>query len=358
VSLLVAAFGLTLRAHDAGLSTAQGELREQTLELHSGFSPADVRRLLPENVRGPEKWTPAEFAAAKDALLVLAPQLWTLRDGDAKLLPRDYHVELVASDDVSFRLFFDVTPSRDSIVFRAEALDQLPKGHRQYVVFKHGDAGIIAEKLLSAADPELSVPLRSSVSTNPPVRERPGFWGFVKLGVIHIGVGYDHLMFLFGLLVVCRTFRSILTIVTCFTLAHSLTLALATLNVIQVPTRWVEPAIAASILFVGIENLLSRGKEPRYRAVLTFGFGLIHGLGFARVLRDLGVGSAGQALALPLFSFNLGVELGQIAIAALVLPILWRLRKNEGFVERGVPILSSLIGLAGLYWLLDRTVFA
>src|SRR6202008_2061461 len=95
--------------------------------------------------------------------------------------------------------------------------------------------------------------------------------------------------------------------------------------------RITEPAIAASIVFVGVENLIRRGAEPRGRWALTFAFGLIHGFGFASVLRDLGVGSGGQSIAMPLFTFNAGVEIGQITIAAIVLPIIWQLRKNETF---------------------------
>ena len=101
-----------------------------------------------------------------------------------------------------------------------------------------------------------------------------------------------------------------------------------------------------------------RGEEPKGRWALTYGFGLIHGFGFASVLKDLGVGQGGQGLAMPLFTFNAGVELGQIAIAVIVLPIVWRLRKNEKFLQRGVPALSAVVALAGLYWLAERTIFA
>jgi len=146
--------------------------------------------------------------------------------------------------------------------------------------------------------------------------------------------------------------------VSCFTLAHSLTLALATFNVVNLPSRWVEAAIAASIVYVGLENLLRRGSEPRGRWLLTFAFGLIHGFGFASVLRDLGVGRGAQGIAMPLFTFNLGVEIGQVIVAAAVLPLLWQARKHDGFVRRGVPALSSLVALAGLIWLAQRTVLA
>ena len=180
---------------------------------------------------------------------------------------------------------------------------------------------------------------------------------FLWLGVQHIWTGYDHLLFLFALLVVCRTFRSIVAIITCFTLAHSLTLAAATLDWVRLPPSLVEPIIAATIVYVGAENLWRRGEEPPGRWLLTFGFGLIHGFGFASILRDLGVGADPGGILGPLFAFNLGVELGQVAIAAVVMPLVWRLRQRPAFVAKGVPALSGLIALLGLYWLLERTVF-
>src|SRR5207237_10409361 len=104
---------------------------------------------------------------------------------------------------------------------------------------------------------------------------------------------------------------------------------LATLEIVPISphfsTRVVEPSIAASIMYVGIENVF-RGDDPKGRWLLTFGFGLIHGLGFASALKDVGVGSNGKSIAVPVVSFNLGVELGQIVIAGLVLPLIWKLR--------------------------------
>jgi len=184
------------------------------------------------------------------------------------------------------------------------------------------------------------------------------FWSFLRLGIEHIWTGYDHLLFLFALLVVCRSFKSIVAIISCFTLAHSITLALATLNLVSLPSRITEPAIAASIVYVGVENLLRRGAEPKGRWILTFVFGLIHGFGFASVLRQLGVGENGTSIVMPLFTFNAGVEVGQITIAAIVLPIVWRLRKHQEFLRYGVPALSAIVSAAGLYWFLQRTIFA
>lgn len=345
------------KAHDPGLSTTQGRVRPNELELTTGFAITDVLQLLPANERSSTKWTAADFDGAKPRLLALAPKLWNVRSGSSVLPPRSVRVELLAGDNVSFVSNFSLPPGGDPLTLRASRLSDLPPGHRHFVIITDSNGTTLTEKLLSAANPVLEfLPAGPKAAATADVA-RPSFWGFLKLGVEHIWTGYDHLLFLFGLLVVCRTFRSIVTIISCFTVAHSLTLALATLNVINLPPRLVEPAIAASIVFVGVENLWRRGTEPRGRWALTFGFGLIHGFGFASVLRDLGVGSGAQGLAMPLFTFNLGVEVGQIVVACIVLPIVWQLRKNERFVRRGVPILSGVIAAAGFYWFLERTVF-
>jgi hydrogenase/urease accessory protein HupE len=183
------------------------------------------------------------------------------------------------------------------------------------------------------------------------------FWSFLQLGIEHIWTGYDHLFFLAGLLIVCTHLRTIIGIVTSFTVAHGITLALAATDTVHLPSRVVDPLIAASILFVGLENLYRGDTEPKGRRVVAFIFGLVHGFGFADVLRGLGLGTHGTSLAWPLFGFNLGVELGQLAVATAVLPIIWRLRKYPGFRRRGIPILSGVVAATGFYWLIKRTFF-
>jgi len=102
-----------------------------------------------------------------------------------------------------------------------------------------------------------------------------------------------------------------------------------------------------------VENVWKHG-DPHGRWMLTFAFGLIHGFGFASVLREMGIGASAGGVAMPLFAFNLGVELGQIAVAAIALPIIWQLRKKEFFVRNGVPACSVLVALAGAYWFFQR----
>jgi hydrogenase/urease accessory protein HupE len=175
--------------------------------------------------------------------------------------------------------------------------------------------------------------------------------------VEHIWTGYDHLLFLLALLLVCSDFKSAIQVVTFFTVAHSITLALATLNLVSVSGLVVEPAIAASIIYVGVENF-TRSEGPKGRWLITFLFGLIHGFGFATVLRDLGVTSGTTGVAVPLVAFNLGVEAGQIVIAAILLPAIWKLRKWEPFRQWGVPACSAIVASLGGYWLVERLWFS
>lgn len=353
-------------AHDPGLSTAQGVVRADGIEITVGFAPADAEQLLPPEARVSGRWTQAEFIAAQPLLAGLAPQILELRAGDAEIAPRETRVQLASGDALNFLLVYP-RPAPGVVTLRSPKLAALGPGHRQFVIIVDERGSTTAKKLLSAKDDTMEVAVgpmpRAELGTGQAVTmtapaDTPTFSGFIVLGMEHIWTGYDHLLFLFALLVVCRSFRSIVGIVTCFTVAHSLTLALATLDVINLPSRLVEAAIAASIVYVGVENLVRRGEEPKGRWALTFTFGLIHGFGFASVLKDLGVGAGGSGLLMPLFTFNLGVELGQVAIAAIVLPLVWQLRKNEPFVRRGVPVLSAVVAVAGLYWLLKRTVFA
>lgn len=183
------------------------------------------------------------------------------------------------------------------------------------------------------------------------------FGPFFQLGIQHIFTGYDHLLFLLGLLLVCTRGPTLVMIVTCFTVGHSLALAMATLGWINLLSGVTEPLIALSILWVGVENIWRRGTEPAGRWALTLLFGLVHGFGFATVLRDLGVGTEGRPLLVPLFAFNLGVESGQLVFAAIALPLIWWLRRFPSLGARVVTILSGVVALAGFYWLVERVVF-
>lgn len=197
-----------------------------------------------------------------------------------------------------------------------------------------------------------------------------GVWpvlaAYIREGVIHIWAGYDHLLFLLSLLLPAALAREgrawrcksslaeigtdVLAVVTAFTLAHSLTLALTIWQYLALPSRWVEAAIAASVAVAALNNIYAWFTERR--VWLAFGFGLIHGMGIAGVLLDLALPKSGQALAL--LGFNLGVELGQLAMIAVALPLIY-----WGSRQRYYPLWvlkygsTGIVGLA-LVWLAER----
>jgi hydrogenase/urease accessory protein HupE len=176
---------------------------------------------------------------------------------------------------------------------------------------------------------------------------------FVKLGIEHILTGYDHLLFLLALLAIARGFWSVVKIVTAFTIAHSVTLTIAALGLVSIPDRIIEPLIAATIIWVALENLCAAAPDRR-RWIWSFGFGLVHGLAFASALRELGL--KGTALIPALVGFNVGVEIGQLVFVVIALPMLTWMSHGRG--ARLTPRIASLAAAAiGTYWLVER-VFA
>ncbi len=172
------------------------------------------------------------------------------------------------------------------------------------------------------------------------------------LGAEHIALGWDHLLFLFAVIAAERRARAVLAIVTAFTLAHSMTLTLAALDLVTPSARIVEPLIAASIAYVGFENLARGRLLPR--ALTTFGFGLLHGFGFASALRAIDLD---RARLLPsLFAFNAGVETGQLAIVLASWPLLAWLRRTPRFEVRTLRALSLSVALAGAVLLASRVL--
>ena len=178
---------------------------------------------------------------------------------------------------------------------------------------------------------------------------------FVPSGFEHILIGPDHLLFLAGLLLLGGSLRRLAIIVTAFTVAHSVTLSLAALNILQPPARLVEPAIALSIIYVGIDNLMVRGGRDM-RVWIAFGFGFIHGFGFANVLQAMDLPR--RALGWSLFSFNLGVELGQMLVVLLLGSAIVALhRRRPAIAVRVVAIGSIIVSVAGAYWFIERVFF-
>ena len=180
---------------------------------------------------------------------------------------------------------------------------------------------------------------------------------FVAQGMHHIFIGPDHILFIVGLLLLGGSVGRLLKIVTAFTLAHSVTLALAALRIVDPPPRLIEPAIALSIVYIGVETLVARERRRDWRAAIAFAFGFVHGFGFAGVLREFGLPPS--ALGWSLASFNVGVELGQSIIVLAVAPTLALLgARRPAVAHRVVTAGSALIIAAGSYWFVQRVFFA
>lgn len=230
---------------------------------------------------------------------------------------------------------------------RLSILESLSLGHR------HLAAAITADRetqraVVYESRPEFTL----ATASDAPGSGRVGAvaWPLFRLGIQHILTGYDHLLFLFGLILVGGRLGSLFLVITAFTVAHSLTLGLAALGAWAPSPRLVEPAIALSIAYVGIENWFVRGAEGRWR--ITFPFGLLHGFGFAGALAEVSLPSSQLPLALA--SFNVGVEAGQLAVLALVAPVVLWLARSRWFAGVGVKAVSAAIALAGLVWFVNR----
>lgn len=227
------------------------------------------------------------------------------------------------------------------------------------IIEENNDIGLLSissgmsDTLLAVAAPVEGETANLAASASPSRSAQAESW--VISGFRHvIPLGLDHLLFIVGLFLLAPRWKPLLGQSLTFTLAHSITLALAILGFITLPSIVVEILIAASIAWIGIENLLVKKLKPA-RLYLVFGFGLLHGLGFAGVLREKLGDLSGSQVALPLISFNIGVELAQITVIICAFAILWPFRK---YTEKVRVIGSVIVALAGLFWMGERILSA
>lgn len=333
-------------AHDPGLSAIDLIPSGENLNVHMSFARGDIESLAPVDADRNGHLSEQELVAARPQLELLGREAIEISIDDKRLAPASIEISTDDGNAVHFKLRF-ADAGGASLKLRSALLARLPFGHKQFLTLRGSSDETRGAKLLDVKNDLYSLDLGA-------ITEQPRtFLDFLGLGIEHILIGFDHIAFLLALLLAGGKLREAIKIISSFTAAHSITLALATLDLVTLPSSIVEPLIAVSIVYVGLENLFR--KERNHRWVLTFGFGLIHGFGFASVLQEIGIGKS-AGVALPLLSFNLGVELGQIAIAALVLPLVWKLHQQPRFVPRYLPACSILIAIAGGYWLIERTL--
>ena len=347
-------------AHTTGLSTSDFKFATNGLDVDVVMAAADLTLALahletvnPTDANHDGKLTVEELAAALERLRTFAAESLVLEFDGQRVRPGP--VRFALDDANNFHMAMNYHGQRPNrLRVRAALFEHLPPDHYHFTAVHEPDGTSLGNKMLKPTDDALELTVAAGPTKAAP--RASTLPDFLKLGVLHIWTGYDHLLFLLALLLVCGTFKSAVQVISFFTVANTLTLALAALDLVWVAGRVVEIAIATSIIYVSVENFFRPGG-PKGRWLVTFSFGLVHGLGFATVLRNLGVASSTTGITVPLVGFNLGVEAGQIVVAAAVLPIIWKLRNSERFVRWGVPACSAVLAAAGAYWLIERLFF-
>ncbi len=344
VSILIG--GVRLAAHPAPFSYLDIQLTDTGLS-----GSLVVHTLDPAHDLGvdPDSLLDAQVLASRaDALVgLLTPRLALTADGAR--LPWSASRVLALPDRSSIQILWSAghtgVPGRLTV---AAELFPYDPNHQTFVNVYEGER-LVRQEVLHRTRP--SVDFYTST--------RQGrfavFRTFTESGIHHIAIGPDHVLFIVGLLLLGGTVSRLLLIVSAFTLGHSVTLSLATLNLVSPPAHLVEPAIALSIVYVGADNLLI-GKEGRdMRPWVALFFGLVHGFGFASVLRETGL--AGTAIGLSLFSFNLGVEIGQAIIVIVISAMLAFVRSRNARAARWITVAGSVVVIAaGGYWFVQRVL--
>jgi len=295
---------------------------------------------------------PQTAARYRDALVaLLGPRLSLTLDGSPATIT--WGAIDIVPDRQSLRLAFTVSDARPGHVGINAYLFPYDPIHQTFINI-YEDTALKLQLILDASHQNADYYSGSS----------QGLWAVVKTfvlsGIQHILIGPDHILFLVGLLLLGGTLSRLALIVTSFTIGHSITLSLAALNVVSPSARFIEPLIALTIVVVGADNLLvlrarnnASTTEADIRAWLAIAFGLIHGFGFAYVLKEFGLPQA--ALGWSLFAFNLGVEIGQLMIVVVVAGTLTMIRRRSAAASRQIATFGPIaVILAGMYWFIQR----
>jgi hydrogenase/urease accessory protein HupE len=333
-------------AHAVGVSRGEYRVSGSRVAVELIFARPELASSVPSLDPDGDGSVSAEEVAAAHPLLARAfLQTLELRTTSGRCSEAFEGALTTEGDGIMVRALYRCPDTVRTLSLQVGFFDSLSLGHRHLVTARAGPEP--ARAVAYEARPAVELLL----DTPTPSREAAGVVrSFFGLGIEHILTGYDHLVFLLALILVGGRLRSLLVVVTAFTLAHSITLALAVLGVWAPSPGLVEPAIALSIAYVGIENWFVR--DARRRWMITFPFGLVHGFGFAGALREVALPS--EQVPLALAAFNLGVEAGQVAVLVLLLPVVLWLGGRTWFAASGIKATSALITFAGLSWFVSR----
>ncbi len=340
----------TAAAHAIGVSKGSYTLDGDVVDAEITFARGEMLGIVPSLDPDRDGSIRAEDVVASKGALAKAITLGVLVRGNGQACPGTLgDARLTEEDGIALTVRYRCPMPPVRLEVDVKLLGELSHGHRHIA---HVVLGTITIDEVAYRGHETVDAVAPSDAAQGTPKSGIGAVGFFTMGIEHILTGYDHLVFLLGLVIVGGRVRSMLAVVTAFTVAHSITLAVAAFGAWVPPSRVIEPLIALSIAYVGVENFFVKSAEKRWR--ITFPFGLVHGFGFAGALREIELPRAQIPTALVFF--NVGVEAGQLAVMALVLPAIYFLRKKEGFVPRGVQGVSGAVALAGLFWFVERIV--
>jgi hydrogenase/urease accessory protein HupE len=343
----------TAQAHQFNLSTARIELHpERTVSIEVAMKGSDVDRTAGTQVYDVATDTvdAARLAAARARVAASVLENIALSAVDSTPCQASAPEVAPDGDGVVVRAVFACGMTEGDLVYSSTVLTSVDPAARQIVLIGTGDDA--RQALLDA--------MRTSVTITAPAPLWTTLQRYLVSGIEHIFLGYDHIAFLVAILLWADRVWPVVKAVTAFTIAHSITLSLAALGVVTIPATIVETAVAASIVFVAVENFFSRDIDHRWR--ITFPFGLIHGLGFAGALQQFGLPS--EAVLPALAAFNIGVEIAQVAIVLLVFPALLAIdRLASGSAAPARPRLlvfglSGMIAALAVRWLVLRLTTA
>ncbi len=291
----------------------------------------------------------AAFEEREAALAKYMARRLRIWSGDLPCRPAPLAIDYAPlPDELVLRLSFACRAAVEWLVVSYRLFFDLDSQHRSIGVV-HAGAGaqeFLFDRSFTTLEVEVGHPA-------PPVPFAQRFSRMLLLGVEHIASGFDHVLFVIALMLVIVRFWRLVTVVTAFTIAHSVTLTLAWFEVIDLSSRLVESLIALSIVYVAVENLFARGFGHRW--AVAFGFGLVHGVGFYSVLNDIEL--ARGDMVTTLFAFNLGVELGQLVIVALFYgALVWAARRD--WYRRAMRGGSAAIAVVAAFWFVERTFLA
>ncbi|RTE09817.1 HupE/UreJ family protein [Paenibacillus whitsoniae] len=367
-------------AHFSSAGYSDIQVGSDTISYHLSLLEQDLVHIFPDKPDGGDKISDKQLAASLGTLSRLVDD-GIIVTGDGKVgngtITAAKHEKRASMEmigiDIQYRFagpvkrylmqynFFwyngvDVNHSNYATIHVGGQTIEQVLGSQNYIVQVQGPGASAAGSPSGGAAATTTKTITASASSKQPTvltAETSG-WStlrtYVVMGMEHIWSGLDHMLFLFGLLLAAeQKVWKIVRLITAFTIGHCVTLVLSSLEVAYLSPRIVEPLIALSIVYIAIENIWK--KKENVRVVVTMLFGLVHGFGFAEVLR----GTLSGHMALPLFSFNLGVEIGQLVVVAIVIPLLIAVRRLPIRFNWNVYA-SGIVGIFGLYWLLERVL--